>query len=294
MTLERYVGWTTLLAVAGLLTIAEARAQQFPETGEEVTTTNHQPATQDQLNIPPGWFAEKNAATNGPLNEAYKSTENERSSTPDEASALFKPEPPQPLSLPKVSKLSPLDKAYLDVFSILREDNACSRFYGGPPAAEVLNKLTRQLKPRYLDRSVALRMTGQTSVAVNHTSGFAYRLFEKAEINLNGPFYKARVSLNETKAMTIGNFTGNTREARVAILLHELGHMIKTPGNDWVLPDDGNDPAVSNRNTFRVIAVCRDQIKGLGRISFAQELSSVQTQPDAKSVQWAEAPPPTH
>ena len=292
MTQERYVGWATLLAVAGLLTIAEARAQQFPETGE-VVTTSHQFTTRNQLNLSPGWFAEKNAATYGPLNEASKSTEKERSSTPDEASALFKPEPPQPLSLPSVSKLSRLDKAYLDAFSILREDNVCSRFYGGPQAAEVLNKLTRQLKPRYFDRSVALRMTGQTSVGMNYRSALAYRLFEKAEINLNGPFYQTHVLLNETNAMTIGNFQGNTREARVAILLHELGHMIKRSDNDWVLPDDGNDPGLSARNTLRVIAVCRDQIRALGRISFAQELSNVQTQTDSKSVQLAEAPPPT-
>ena len=49
MTQERYVGWATLLAVAGLLTIAEARAQQFPETGE-VVTTSHQFTTRNQLN----------------------------------------------------------------------------------------------------------------------------------------------------------------------------------------------------------------------------------------------------
>jgi len=75
------------------------------------------------------------------------------------------------LDLPSLAKLTLLDKAYLDAFSILREDNKCSRFYGGPRAIEVLNLLKLQLKPTYFDRSIALRMQGQTSFTENYASG---------------------------------------------------------------------------------------------------------------------------
>ena len=44
-------------------------------------------------------------------------------------------------------KLNDLDKAYIDVFTILRDDNPCSRLYGGPAAIEALNELMRTLRP---------------------------------------------------------------------------------------------------------------------------------------------------
>ena len=49
-------------------------------------------------------------------------------------------------------KLNDLDKAYLDAFTILRDDNACSRLYGGPGAVEALNELVRTLRPAYLEK----------------------------------------------------------------------------------------------------------------------------------------------
>jgi len=70
----------------------------------------------------------------------------------------------------------------------------------------------------------------------------------------------------------IGRFQPNTREARVTILLHELGHLLAKPNKEWVLPDDGADPEISRQNTNRVIDACRDQIKGLSHLSLEQEL----------------------
>ena len=173
-------------------------------------------------------------------------------------------------------KLTPLDKAYLDAFSILREDSACSRFYGGPAAIEALNKLTLQLKPTYLDRMIALRMRGNISFASNYASGFSYRVFEKAELNLGGPFYASSVLPNGPSILGIGGFFPNTREARVTILLHELGHMVEKRDKQWVLPDDGNDISLSQQNTARVLSVCGEQIRRLAKTSVAQQLLSAQ------------------
>jgi hypothetical protein len=191
-----------------------------------------------------------------------------------EAHIASHPEPPLALSLPNVNKLTPLDEGYLDAFSILKEDNPCSTFYGGPAAIEVLNQFKLQLKPGLLDSSVAMRMSGSTT---NHTSlhdTLSYRLFQKAELNLEGPFYRRSLSYSD---LSIGGFLPNTREARVTILLHELGHLIGRRDRQWLLPNDGASEDLVRENTKRVIRACREQIKRLRRISFAQELQAART-----------------
>jgi hypothetical protein len=170
-----------------------------------------------------------------------------------------------------------IDKAYLDAFSILRGDNTCSAFFGGPPAIEVLNKLKEQLKPRHLGNTVVGRMTGKTVTVTNLRYPLSYRLFDRAELSLEGPFY--RVSAFHLLG-SIGGFRPNTREARVTILLHELGHLIARPDKGWLLPDDDTNEHLNVENTERVIAVCGEQIRRLRRINFVQELRA------ARPTQW--------
>ena len=165
-----------------------------------------------------------------------------------------------------------LEKAYLDAYTILKEDNSCSRFYSGPSAISALNQLVRNLSPTYFNRAIALRMTGRTTSVQDYRTGRYYRLFEKAEVNLNGSFYKGNSSVSEARIPPIGYFQPNTKEARVTILLHELGHLLTKPDKEWVLPDDGADPDISRQNTNRVIGACRDQINGLSHLSVEQEL----------------------
>lgn len=179
--------------------------------------------------------------------------------------------PPPALSLPNVNQLTPLDEAYLDAFSILKEDNTCSTFYGGPAAIEVLNQLKLQLKPRYLDGTVAARMIGRTTNHISLHDALSYRLFQKAELNLKGPFYRRSVYYSD---LSIGGFPADTREARVTILLHELGHLIGKRDRQWLLPNDGASENLVQENTKRVIRACREQIRRLRRISFAQELQA--------------------
>ena len=191
-----------------------------------------------------------------------------------ETNTAPQPEPPEALFLPNANQLTRLDEAYLDAFSILKEDNTCSAFYGGPPAIEVLNQLKQQLKLRCLDRTFGVRMTGKTIKVVSRQYPLSYRLFDKVELNLEGPFYRGNAPQS---GWTIGGFLPNTREARVTILLHELGHLIERRDRQWLLPDDGNSDHLSQENTERVIAVCGQQIRRLSRISFVQELQAVRT-----------------
>jgi hypothetical protein len=257
-------GAAMILVSICLLTICEVRAQQLADAHSANNDASERSliSSDDQAK----------QVTQFPLiqssNGAF-SREGEKSPYPIMSRLL------RPLPLPVVNKLSTLDKAYLDVYLILSDDNKCSRFFGGPAAIEVLNELTRQLKPAYFDQSIALRMVGNISYVSNNSTGLSYRLFENARLNTNGPFYRTSVPSVDTTMHRVGEFSPNTREARITIVLHEIGHMIRSADGQWVLPNDGDDPAVSKSNTQRVIDVCRNEIAGRSKVHFDQALAAV-------------------
>ena len=183
---------------------------------------------------------------------------------------------PKSLPLPEIKRLTDLQKAYLDSYSILSQTNSCSEFFGGPSAITALNDFVTQLRPTHLDKQVGIRMTGLTTIVTKPATGFSYRLFQKAEINLNGPFYLGNALPGRQISHNVGGYSPNTREARVTLLLHELGHLIRKNNGDWVLPNDGYDFSLSAENTDRVIAACGKQIRELHHSSFEEELIATQ------------------
>jgi len=193
---------------------------------------------------------------------------NERSATPDSVEFL-------PLSNPRSP--TELEQAYLDSFSILKYENRCSEFYGGPSAIAALNELTKQIKPTHLDRHIGIRMTGESSIVVNVRTGFTFRLFKRAEINLDGPFYRGSAAFIRERVPQIGPFDPNTREARVTTVLHELGHLIRGRNGRWLLPNDGQDSGESEANTRRVLDVCGEEIRALHNVSFEEERLAAQS-----------------
>lgn len=164
-----------------------------------------------------------------------------------------------------------VEQAYLDSFSILKGENSCSQFYGGPFAIAALNRLTEQLKPAHLEQRVGIRMKGQTTIVTSALNGFTFRLFDKAEVNLDGPFYAGNTLPGRARVPRIGPFEPNTREARVTTVLHELGHLIRTADGAWLLPNDGSNWVASEENTRRVLNVCSEQIRALRNVSFEEE-----------------------
>jgi hypothetical protein len=168
-------------------------------------------------------------------------------------------------------KLNDLDKAYLDAFTILRDDNACSRLYGGPVAIEALNELMRVVRPSYLDRQIAVRMSGSTTLYRNAVTGFSFRMFEKAEINREGSFYRGNMP-SQQRVPPVANYQPNTRQTRVALLLHELGHLVRGADKNWLLLDDGHDRDLSEKNTKYIVDVCRDDIAAVTRMTVAEQL----------------------
>lgn len=168
-------------------------------------------------------------------------------------------------------KLNDLDKAYLDAFTILRDDNACSRLYGGPVAIEALNEFMRVVRPSYLDRHIAVRMSGPTTMYRNAVTGFSFRMFKKAEINMEGSFYRGNAP-SQQRVSPIADFQPNTRQTRVTLLLHELGHLVRGADKEWLLSDDGHDLGLSTQNTRQVVDVCRTEIESVTRMTVAQQL----------------------
>lgn len=223
------------IAVGGLLFISQGRAQQ-PTTADPGLTNSNQPGS--------------------------------------ETKAAPQPKPPEALSMPNANQLTRLDEAYLDVFNILKEDSPCSGFYGGPAAIVVLNRLKEQLEPVNLElnSTLGLRMSGKTITITSFPHRLTFRLFARAQINLAGPFYRSNGF--PTGRSSIGGFPPNTREARVMILLHELGHLIQKQDQQWVLPDDGGNKHLSQQNTERVVAVCGKQINQLKGSSVTPELKT--------------------
>jgi hypothetical protein len=186
-----------------------------------------------------------------------------RDEGPEPAELYFPPPRPDPVPTPlDLSAQNLADEgSYADVYAILKEENSCSRFFGGPAqAVEAFNQFARQLKKKVLDqRGVAVRMSGSFTTYRNHLTGASYRLFDEAAVNSQGPFYN-RGQVSGGSAMRVGRFPADTRQARALILLHELGHLVRRDGGGWALPNDGGDPVLSEQNTRKVEDHCVRQL----------------------------------
>ena len=159
--------------------------------------------------------------------------------------------------------ITPLDRAFLDARTILDQSNACSRFFG-TEATHVLTELSKRVEKRASsDHGIAFVMSGPFITFVNGKNGALYRLFETAEVNVNGPFYKSRAFMSDPFVPHIGSFPPNTRQVRVLILLHELAHLIEGSDRKWLIPDDGGNLHRSRSNTRIVESKCGQQIRAL-------------------------------
>jgi len=168
---------------------------------------------------------------------------------------------------PLITEDKILGSAYYDTLSILSTPNECSDFFGGPVASvDIFNGLIGKVRTSFFQPSIGIRMSGDTISGFNQTTKTRYRLFNKVSINRNGPFYRRKNSPWEPTVRGVGTFAPNTKEARVLMFLHELGHIVKAEGGDWLLPDDGGNEALSRDNTRKIEDVCGGQIKNLGKV----------------------------
>jgi hypothetical protein len=195
--------------------------------------------------------------------------EKERSEKPDDNSSSLASInltiPAQPMIKSSSSRLNAIDKTYIDAYTILRERNSCSRFFGGSYISTVvLNLLYPKLKKTTLDQNeIGIIMSGSTTVGKDMQTGIGFRLFDNAIINLKGPFFQ-NFNLKLHKFFhNIGDYPPNSREARVIMLLHEMGHLLPGSGAHWLLPDDGGNVPQVMANTATILNQCNEQVKSL-------------------------------
>jgi hypothetical protein len=156
-------------------------------------------------------------------------------------------------------------EALMEALKILDTDTPCSRFFGGGrKATAVLRHLAARMKKERLPQGVGMRMYGGTTIYQDSAGGGAYRLFDHAAVNAEGPFYRpSRLFLSARPVTSVGGWPANTRGARVLMLLHELGHLIEGPDGGWLLPNDGGDWRQSEQNTESVQKACGEQLRPL-------------------------------
>ena len=189
------------------------------------------------------------------------------------------PAPPSPL----ISRDKVLASAYYDTVSILGSNNSCSDFFGGPDAVEIFDELVSKIRKDALSADIGMRMSGRTTNIHNARTKKHYRIFDKVSLNSRGSFYQRTSAPSEPTVPRVGTFQPNTKEARVLILLHELGHVTKGSDGQWLLPDDGKDEGLSRSNSNKIQDVCADQIHGLGKAATMKDLGKYED-PEPKPV----------
>lgn len=177
-------------------------------------------------------------------------------------------------NLPLVLEDEVFSSAYYDVLAILSTTNRCSEFFGGSSTIDIFNELIAKMRKHYLSADIGIRMSGTTSSILNTITNREYRLFKNVAINANGAFYKSKYVNSFQSLPGIGTYKSDTREARVLMLLHELGHSVKADGGKWLLPDDGNDEKLSRRNSSEIEKVCGKEINTLRQTKGKAELTA--------------------
>jgi len=192
---------------------------------------------------------------------------------PSESAAA--PAQPAPLTL----EAALLEDAHDDAREVLG-DEECGDFYGGTEKAQhILSRLVQTLRAvEDRDPLLGIRMGGEYVRIDDYPTGASFRLFEESVVNLNGPFFRERHAGKPLPRC--GSFAPGTRAARAAMLLHELGHLVRDAAGKWLLPNDGRDPAQSLLNTRLVERKCGKGLKALdGRKSLPARLAGVQRKP---------------
>lgn len=262
------------LAVAGEKSTRESVNQSMSSKGENTTV----------------WLSNHSA----PLAEESKSAKSEvikeverRAPQPRYESGTVYAQGANAESAENASKSNRLlvDATYKDVFSILREKNSCSDFYGGrKDSLDVFDRFANLIQTEaFEDEKIGIRMKDYYLNGLNAATGSTYRLFKNVKLNTRGAFFNAHAGPN--KHLVVGSFSGKTRQARALILLHELGHLMKGADGKWLLPDDGKDLSLSERNTSLVEEKCGDALKELQNKETIEKTSAALASSGTKNVE---------
>ncbi len=199
---------------------------------------------------------------------------------------LFAPSPSHSQSTPNqdeervVLELSAMGKrgdtiarAREQVLDILQHGNACTVWFqeASSDPAEVFRSLHFELEMRGPSYMYGMR-NQEGGLSFKHPWAARSTQFGGANstilVNANGPFFN-RTSVvmqldprgrparpDGIRLLTVSSYKGNTPEAQITILLHELGHIIGR------LPEDGDSwDGQSSRNTSDVLRHCSTETR---------------------------------
>src|SRR5258705_11733611 len=76
---------------------------------------------------------------------------------------------PKSLTFINPKKLTPLEKAYLDAFTILREESSFSQLYGGSDVIIALKDMVGMFRPTYMYRKIGIRMSAENKIRLDRT-----------------------------------------------------------------------------------------------------------------------------
>jgi hypothetical protein len=167
--------------------------------------------------------------------------------------------------------------------AVLQANDACSGWYeqSNPDVVDVFRSLHYTIED--YQPSYALRQHDNRGNAIlkdpwaAHSIQFGGR-DSTVHLNVNGPFFRRMapvldlgphrwVSPIDHTRLGVAEFSGDTAEARMTILLHELGHVIGR------LPLDTDSwDGQSSRNTVEVLHHCRPEITEAAQKNWQREL----------------------
>ena len=170
-------------------------------------------------------------------------------------------------------------RAREQVLDILKNENACTAWFqeADPEPAEVFRSLHFELEMEGPSYVYSMR-DGERGELLKHP--WAARSIEYAgrnstiQLNANGTFFKRSSVVMQLdpkgmlarpqgiRLLTTYSYEGNTPKAQIAILLHELGHIIGR------LPEDDDSwDGRSSRNTSEVLRHCKAETRAGARTS---------------------------
>jgi hypothetical protein len=179
-----------------------------------------------------------------------------------------------------VAELSALGKrgdtivrAREQVLQILQDGNACSAWFreADPDPAEVFRSVHFQLERNGTSAIYSMRNSHGTQLFKQPWGARSIEFAGRGStirLNANGAFFNRTspviqqdsgpmvVWVSGNRALTISSYSGDTPEAQITILLHELGHITGR------LPEDDDSwDGQSSRNTSEVLRHCKSETR---------------------------------